>query len=291
MKKLVAALCVFAASLSASDQKTESTSGSFVSFKDGTLMLKGRSGSIICMEVGANYRTYENNEAGPGSKLVDTVGALSRVTPGMVFQVNVRDHEIQFGLDHRVIGAFESYQNGKLTLNAAAVPPGFVQKPARKVALAVGPGIPVLQSVNGDAYRHAGPAGEFLKTIKPGTLLTARSEYDPDNIEVIQIGEPKRKIERYIGQTRGTVRGTFVSFKDGILRIRGKGVTSLAANEYDRLIAFRIGEHIPIAESIDGEPFKATGADALKAAREGMIVTVHKVEEVILEIQLGVARQ
>ena len=175
-------------------------------------------------------------------------------------------------------------------MNAAAVPAGFVQKPPGSVTLTIGAGVPVLLSVNGDPYRHAGPAGEFLQTVKPGTLLTARSEFDPDTIEVIQIGEPRWKIERYIGQTRGTVRGTFVSFKEGILRIRGKGVTSLAANEYDRLITLRIGDHVPIAESMDGEPFKVVGAHAWKAAREGMIVTVRKVEEVILEVQLGVAR-
>jgi hypothetical protein len=78
-----------------------------------------------------------------------------------------------------------------------------------------------------------------LKTVQKGTLLTARSEYDAETIEVIQIGEPKRKMERYIAQTRGTLRGTFVSFKDGVLRILGKGVNSLATNEYERLLSLQ----------------------------------------------------
>jgi hypothetical protein len=271
--------------------KESPASGSFVSFSDGKLTLRGKAGLITFEQVGANYQTFENNEDGPGSRLVDTVSALGKVTPGAVFQVNVPEREILFGLDHRVIGRFESYQEGKLILLPAEVPPGFVPKPAGKVALTIDPGIPVLESVNAERYHYAGPAGEFLKTVKPGTLLTARSESDIDHMEVIQIGEPKQKIERYIGQTRGTVRGTFVSFKDGILRVRGKGVTSLAANEYERLIAFRIGADIPIFESLDGEAYQPAGVEALRSAREGTVVTVRKVEEVILEVQIGMAKR
>lgn len=215
---------------------------------------------------------------------------MSRVISGTVFQVNVEEREISFGLDHRVIGTFESYKDGQLNLLAAEVPPGFIKKPIGKVALTIDPSIPILESIKGGDYKHAGPAGEVLKTVKKGTLVTARSEYDIDIIEVIQIGAPKRKIERYIGQTRGPVRGTLVSFKDGILRIRGKGVTSLAANEYDRVIALRIPDHIPIVESIDGGAYEPAGAEALKTVKEGTIVTIRKVEEVVLEIQIGVAK-
>mgnify|MGYP000732673906 CR=1 FL=1 len=158
--------------LTADGPKEKSASGSFVSFRDGTLTLKGKSGPINFEHIGAKYKTFENNESGPGSKLVDTADALRRVAPGMVFRVSVEDREIIFGLDHRVIGTFESYRDGKLNLLAADVPPGFVRRPAGNVSLTIDPEIPVLESLEGGDYNHAGPAGEILKKIKHGTLLT-----------------------------------------------------------------------------------------------------------------------
>ncbi len=294
--KLLPILCtlLFSTAIFAADKsepKEHSANGTFVSFKDGTLTIKGKSGLVIYQQVGANYQTFENNEDGPGSRLVETVAALSRVVPGTVFQVHVGDREIFYGLDHRVIGMFESYQDGKLVLVAADVPPGFIKKPTGKVTLTIDPGIPVLESINGGDYKHAGTAGAVLKTVKQGAMLTARSEFDAEIIEVIQIGDPKRRMERYIGQTRGTVRGAFVSFNDGVLRIRGKGVTSLATNEYERLINLRIADRIPIVESTDGGAYEPAGTDALKGVQEGAIVTIRRVEGFILEIQIGVAKK
>lgn len=284
---------LFTTALVAANQpnlKEHSASGIFASFKDDTLTIKAKSGIVSYRHVGANYKAFENNEDGPGARLVDAVEALGHVAPGTVVQVCVENREIIFGLDYRVIGGFESYQDGHLRLLPVEVPTGFINKPAGEVVLKVDPNIPVLVSTNGDRYQHVGRADEILKTVKHGTIVTARSEYDIGVIEVIQIGEPKQRIERYIGQSRGTVRGSLVSFKDGVLRIRGRGVTSLAANEYDRLIALRIADSIPIVESIDGGVYQPAGVDALKAAKEGAIVTVRKVEEVILEVQIGVAK-
>lgn len=283
---------LFATALFAAEPgKGPAFSGTFVTFQDGTLTLKGNSGELLRQPVGTNFQAFQNNEHGPGAKPVDPADALGRVLPGTVFQVNVATHELVFGLDHRVIGTFVSYQNGRLVLRAADAPPGFVQKPAGTVSLTINPTIPVLESIEGGDYKPAGPAGKFLQTVKPGTLLTARSEYDPDRIEVLQVGDPKRKIERYIGQTRGTVRGSFVAFQDGVLRLRGKGLTALAANEYERVMNLRIADHVPVVESIDGEAYQPAGAAALKMLREGTIVTVRKVEEVILEVQIGVAKK
>jgi len=289
----VAAVCVIAActaTLGAVDQAGKSAAGTFVSFKDGTLTLQGKSGLLAYPGVGESYQIYVNNEDGPGSKLVAALEALSRVMPGTAVYVNVDSREISFGLDHRVIGTFVSYTDGKLHLVAADVPPGFVQRPSGDIALWIERGIPVLESIQGGPYAFAGPAGEVLKTVKPGTLVTARSEFDPDVIEVIQLGKTQRKIERYVGQTRGTVRGTFMSFKDGVLRMRGKGVNSLAANEYDRVMNLRIADSVPIAESIDGGAYQPAGVAALTSLKEGTIVTVRKAEEVILDIQIGVAK-
>ena len=136
----------------------------------------------------------------------------------------------------------------------------------------------------------AGLAKDVLKNAKPGARIIARSEYDADGIDVIEIGEPKRRMERYIGQTRGPVRGTFVSFKDRILRIQGKGVNSLASNEYDRLIAWRIADGIPIFESIDGGAYQPADIKSLETAKEGTIVTIRKIEDVIIDVKIGVAR-
>ncbi len=267
----------------------KSESGTLVSYRDGALTLRGKSGDLV-YEVGSNFKTWQNNEEGPGSKHVDTVQTLSQAAPGTVVRLDAENREVFLGLDYREIGIFESYQDGKLQLLAADVPPGFVQKPEGKLVLAIDPGIPVLESVEGAPYRYRGPAGEVLKHVKKGTQVTARSEYDVEHFEVIQLGEPRQKIERYVGQTRGTVRGTLVSFRDGILRIRGKGTALQAAKEYERLINLRVADSVPIVESIDGDPYRPADLETLKAAKEGAVITVRKIEEVLLEIQIGVAK-
>ncbi len=271
----------------------KSASGTFVSFKDGTLTIKGKSGLLVYEQVGENYKSYQNNEDGPGSKLVGTIEALSRVLPGTVCHVDTATREVSFGLDNRVMGTFVSYEKekGKLHLLAADVPQGFVQRPIGKIALTIDRSTPVLESRDGGDFKFAGVAEVILKDVKNGALVTARSEYDPEIIEVIQIGTPRRTIERYIGQTRGTVRGTYMSFKDGILRIRGKGVTSLAANEYERSMNLRIADNIPVFESIDGGEYQPRGtAEVLKTLKEGEVVTIRKVEEVIMDIRIGVPK-
>ncbi len=281
----------------------QSGSGTFVSYLDGTLTLNGKSGRLVYERVGENYKTYQNNEDGPGSKLVPTVRALSgeqlegklpsltRVLPGTVVRVDVEAREIHFGSDHRVIGAFMSYQDGKLNLRAAEAPKGFVTKPVGDLSLRIDPATPVLESVAGGDYKFVGLAEKVFQTTKPGATITARSEYDPDIIEVVQIGVPKRQFERYIGESRGPVRGTFVSFKDGILRIRGKGLNAYAVGDYERVIARRIGDDIPIVESIDGGEYRPVSLDTLGTLKEGEIVTIRKVENVVLEIQIGVPKQ
>lgn len=267
----------------------KAANGTFVSFQDGTLTIQARSG-LVRVPVGANYQTFENNEKGPGSKQVETEAALRRIAPGTVMRIDLERGEICYGLDHRVSGAYVSYAEGALKLRAVDVPPGFVPKPAGDLVLKIAPEVPVLESIDGGDFRYAGTAGEVLQRIKPDSLVTARSEYDPEVIEVVQIGSPRRQIERYIGQTRASVRGTLVSFKGDLLRIRGKGLTSLAANEYDRLIGARVPDNVPIVESIDGGAYRPASIESLRNAKEGTVITVRKVEEVLLEIQIGVAK-
>ncbi len=269
---------------------TEKASGTFVSFQNSELTIKGPAGLIEYKSIDENYKTYQNNEEGPGAKLVDTLEALRRTVPGTVIHVDVDKREISCGLDNRQIGKFVAYVDGKLHILAADAPSGFTQKPTGKVVLTIEPNTPVLESIDGGDFKFVGVAGEVLKSVKQDAITTVRSEYDPNIIEVIQIGQPKRTMERYIGQTRATVRGTFMSFQKGVLKIRGKGVTAQAANEYERGINLRIADSIPTFESIDGGQYEPTTVAALQTLKEGTVVTIRKVEDVILEIQIGVAK-
>lgn len=304
---LCGTVCLFIATswpLLAADSAAmnKSGNGAFVSFQDGRLTVKGKSGLLVYDRVGENYKTYQNNEDGPGSKLVNTVEALSgaklpgnvpalsRVLPGTVVRINVEEREIYFGLDHRLVGELVSYEAGKLNLIAAEAPPGFVNKTANSISLSIDPSTPVLESIDGGDLKFAGLAREVLKNVKPGARIITRSEYDADAIDVIEVGEPKRRMERYIGQSRGPVRGTFVSFKDRVLRIQGKGVNLLATNEYDRLIAWRIADGIPLFESVDGGAYQPADIKSLESVKEGTIVTIRKIEDVIIDVKIGVAK-
>jgi hypothetical protein len=110
-------------------------------------------------------------------------------------------------------------------------------------------------------------------------------------VDVVQIGQVTRKIERYAGQSRGPVRGRFVSFQDGVLQLLGRGVRSLVADDYDRLFRFRIADDVPVFESIDGGEYQPAGtAEALKNVKEGTIVTIRKAEEVVIDVRVGVAK-
>jgi len=294
-----APLVVRAADAPAMDR---SGSGAFVSYNGGLLTLKGKSGHLLFNNVGAKFKAYQNNEEGPGSRLVDTMQALSgaqlpgkirsltRVLPGTKMRVDVEKREIYFGYDFRVIGTLVSFEGGKLNLAAADVPEGFVKIPAGPVSLPIDPMTPVLESIHGGDLKFAGSAGEMLKKAKPGAVITTHSHYDPDVVEVVEIGEPKRRMERYIGETSGTVRGSFLSFKGDILRINGKGIGASLTDPYDQLIVRRVLPEVPILESVDGGPYEAAGFDALRRAKEGTVITIRKVEDLILEIRVGLSK-
>ena len=148
----------------------------------------------------------------------------------------------------------------------------------------------MLESKDADYLKYAGTAGEVLKAAKQGSVITVRSPYDPDAFEVVEIGVPKHKMERYIGQNSGTARGALVSFKDGILRIQGKSLTPQLTSEYEVLVSRRITDDVPILESIDGGPYRPTTIMALQAAKEGTTITLRKVENVILDVRIGIAK-
>lgn len=91
MKRIVVLLgivAVFLAPLHAAEEE-KSDAGTFVSFKDGTLTINGKSGVLTYRQIGENYKTYRNNEDGPGSALVITVDALGQTIPGTALQVDV----------------------------------------------------------------------------------------------------------------------------------------------------------------------------------------------------------
>lgn len=188
------------------------------------------------------------------------------------------------------MGLLSSY-DGTLKLTAPDLQPGFEDLPDERRELPVDPDVPVLQLTDADVYQYAGPAGKVLPAVKAGAVVTARSEFDPSKIEVIQVGASKRTMERYIGQSRASVRGEFVSFKNGVLRIRGKAISPLAPNEYERVMAARVDKTTSIVESTDGGEYKPSTIETLAALKEGATVTIRKAEEVVIEIQVGLPRR
>ena len=175
----IASLGAMPRSLAAAEESASSkhSHGTFVSFQDDKLTIKGKTGLVEFKQVGKGFKTYQNNEFGPGSKLVDSVDTLSRTVQGTVVQVDVENGEIYLGLDYRVIGTFESFDDGKLHLQAADAPPGFIQRPAGEVVLTIEPNTPVLESIDSGDFKYAGDAGKVLKTVRPGAI-----DYRPERI-------------------------------------------------------------------------------------------------------------
>lgn len=57
-----------------------------------------------------------------------------------------------------------------------------------------------------------------------------------------------------------------------------------------RLIDWRIADDIPIFESIDGGAYQPADIHSLESTKEGTIVTIRKIEDVILDVKIGVAK-
>ena len=68
------------------------------------------------------------------------------------------------------------------------------------------------------------------------------------------------------------------------------GMARIKSDNADFLIVKFTPDGIPIVESIDGGTYQPSNAEALKTLKEGSIVTIRKVEDIILGVQIGVAK-
>ena len=170
--------------------KHKSGAGEFVSFKDGTLTLKGRGGPLVWTGVGENFKTYERDAEGSGAKLVGTA-ALGKLKAGMAVRVNVEKSEVRYGTDEHVSGTFVSYKGGKLVLIGRAEELGesYTKKYGTHLGPQIDPKTPVEESVDGGPYKAVGTA-EYLSTVKEGTVVTLHGVNDA--VTLVRLGVKKQ---------------------------------------------------------------------------------------------------
>ncbi len=201
-------------------QMKQSGAGEFVSYKDGTLTLRGRGGVLIWANIVENYKTFQRPDDGSDANKVGTVEALSKLTPGMAVRVNVDKTEIFFGVDEQTHGTFVSYKDGKLTLigREEELGPSFTKKYGTTLSPQIDPKTPVFESVDGGAFQPIGTA-EVLSSVKEGTIVTLRGKND--RVNLIQLGVPNKAVgqKEKVDQKEKFGFGRFVSFKNGELTL------------------------------------------------------------------------
>ena len=276
----------------------EHTSGTFVSYKDGKLVLIGRAdelGESYTRKYGTNLSPQidpktpvEESVDGGEYKSVGTAEYLSTVKEGMVVTLrgkNDRVERIQIGVkkvgkseskqaidqkDKRGWGKLVSFRDGTLTLESNAedllVWTGLDDK---------------TKTMRFDAaagkHLRAESTTEALSLATPGTW-TAVSD---------------KRADIYLGAKKSQVVGTFVSFKNDRLLLLGKdlGDTSFTRKYGNNLQFNRFRDDVPAYESIDGGEYKLIGTAniVLSDVKEGTVLTVHgEGDDNITLVQIGV---
>ncbi len=212
---------VAAADAPAGAKPQKDGAGEFVSYKDGTLTLKGRGGPLVRENVGDNYKTFERDADGPGARAVGTGEALGQLKPGMAVRISPTKLEIRYGVDEHTSGTFVSYKDGRLVLIGRAKELGesYTKKYGTSLSPQIDSKTPVEESVDGGEFKPAGTA-EYLTTVKEGTVVTLRGKND--TVLRVQLGvrkQDKPAPRQPVDQKDKRGWGKLVSFEGGTLTL------------------------------------------------------------------------
>ena len=178
----------------ATDRKEQAGRGKFMSFKDGTLTLKGNYGVLFWNGITEKAQVLRWDDAAGVYQPAGTAKVLGKVEPGAWVMVGSGKAMIRVGSRKgQTTGTFVSFKNDRLLLLGTNLGGSYVKKYGNQVHFnKFAADVPVYGSIDGGEFTLAGTPATTLPKVREGTILTVYGEGD-DSIVRIEIGSRKQK--------------------------------------------------------------------------------------------------
>lgn len=176
------------------DQKEQHGFGRFVSFKNGTLTLRGNHGILVWHNLTDKTKVVHWDHAAGEYKPSGTAEGLNKVEADAYVMVTQGKALIRVGArKERVTGTFISFKNDRLMIMGKDLPDAFTKRYGSNLHFNKFPeGLPVFESIDGGGFKLVGAAEKVLATVKEGTIVTIYGEGDDNNTR-IELGVQKTK--------------------------------------------------------------------------------------------------
>ena len=178
----------------ATDQKEQHGFGRFVSFKNGTLTLRGNHGILIWNNLTDKTKVAYWDHATGEYKPSGTAEGLSKVEADAYVMVTQGKALIRVGArKERVTGTFIAFKNDRLMIMGKDLPDAFLKRYGSTLHFNKFPeGLPVFESIDGGSFKLVGAAEKVLATVKEGAIVTIYGEGDDNNTR-IELGVQRTK--------------------------------------------------------------------------------------------------
>lgn len=171
------------------DQLDKPGWGTFVSFKDGTLTLKGAGGGLVWKGITEKTPVFHWDGAARDYKPAGPAEAMGKVEAGTWIFVAENRELIRVGAakEGHVSGTFVSYKSDRmLLLGINLAPSNFTRKYGNQLNFPkFAENVPVFESTDGGEHKLAGSPSTVLPGLKEGTIVTVY--YGPADGSFIRI--------------------------------------------------------------------------------------------------------
>jgi len=175
-----------------SDQNNKFGYGKFVSFKDGTLTLKGNYSGLVWKNIPEKIEVVRWDDAADKYVPAGNAEVLSKVEAETWTIVVANKALIRIGARKgSTTGTFVSFKGERLLMLGTNLTGSYVKKYGNQLHMnKFAADVPVYESIDGGDYTFAGHPVTVLPKVKEGTVITIYGAGD-DNITRIEIGVKK----------------------------------------------------------------------------------------------------
>ena len=169
--------------------------GKFVSFKDGTLTLKGNDGVLVVWNNLSTATQVKNwDDAAGAYKPAGNADVLAKVEAGTWTTVSEGATLIRIGARKgKTTGSFISFKDDRLLLLGKDLGGSYVKKYGNQVHFhKFADDVPVYKITDGGDYERVGTSATALTKVKEGATITVHSQGD-ENFTRIDIGVAAKK--------------------------------------------------------------------------------------------------